>query len=182
MDMTIRHLIYLHFETILDYNNLVAKIPSKDTNLKRSAHAQALLESWWTFGQLMRQRIMPKVIGELDLEFKDFLALTAIFEGIEYPKLICTRLATNPSDISRILEKLEEKHLVTRSLDTEDSRRIRVLLTEHGKATVEKMRHGVGNHILRALEHIPATELEHFAQTMQTMTSNVQAQFVSDTD
>ncbi len=125
----------------------------------------------------MRQRIMPKVIGELELEFKDFLALTAIHDGAVFPKLICTRLATNPSDTSRILEKLEEKNLVTRALDTSDSRRIRVVLTEHGLDTVQKMRRGVAQHILLAVQHLPASELEHFAQTMQIMTTNIQAQF-----
>ncbi len=128
----------------------------------------------------MRQQIMPKVIGELELEFKDFLALTAIYDGAVFPKLICTRLATNPPDISRILEKLEEKNLVTRALDTTDSRRIRVVLTEHGLATMEKMRAGVAKHILAAVQHLPAAELEHFAKTMQIMTSNIQLQFTQD--
>ena len=146
-------------------------------DVQRNQQAQTLLESWWSFGQLMRQQIMPQVIGELDLELKDFLALTAIHDGATFPKLICTRLATNPSDISRILEKLEEKNLVTRALDTSDSRRIRVVLTEHGLGTVNKIRRGVAKHILLAVQHLPASELENFAKTMQLMTSNIQAQF-----
>jgi DNA-binding MarR family transcriptional regulator len=151
-------------------------------NLERNAHAQALLEAWWSFGQVMRQQIMPKVIGQLDLEFKDFLALTAIHDGALYPKLICHRLATNPSDISRILEKLEEKNLVTRALDTDDSRRIQVLLTTHGIETVEKMRRGVAEHILLAVQHLPADELELFAKNMQQLTTNIKSQLsASDT-
>jgi DNA-binding MarR family transcriptional regulator len=146
-------------------------------DLKRNHQAQALLEAWWSFGQLMRQRVMPSVIGQLDLEFKDFLTLTAIHDGAAYPKLICSRLATNPSDISRILEKLEEKNLVTRALDTTDSRRIRVVLTAHGLATVETMKLGIAKHILRGVQHLPASELEHFSRTMQILNTNIQAQF-----
>lgn len=147
---------------------------------ERKQQAQALLEAWWSFGQLMRQRIMPSVIGQLDLEFRDFLALTAIEEGALYPKLICTRLATNPSDVSRILEKLTEKGLVTRALDAEDSRRIRVVLTDLGNQTVETMRQGVAKYILKAVGHLPNSELEHFAKTMRHLTTNLEAQFTND--
>ncbi|MFN3266019.1 MAG: MarR family winged helix-turn-helix transcriptional regulator [Deinococcales bacterium] len=145
-----------------------------DTN-----HAQALLETWWAFGQIMRQRIVPRVIGELDftLDLKDFFALAAIFEGIKYPKLICDRLAINPSDVSRILEHLEQQSLVTRTLDPDDSRRIQVVLTLQGKQTVEQMRRGVAKHILAALEHLPPEQLEYFAKTMQQFTQNIKAQF-----
>ncbi len=146
------------------------------------SHAQALLEAWWSFGQTMRQHVIPKVIGDLDLEFKDFLALVAIHDGALYPKLICTRLATNPSDISRILEKLEEKELVTRALDPEDSRRIRVVLTAHGLATLEHKRQAMAEHILKAVEDMPANELERFANTMKHLTDGIKAQFKDDTN
>jgi DNA-binding MarR family transcriptional regulator len=145
--------------------------------LGRNAHAQALLEAWWSFGQVMRQHIMPKVIGQLDLDFKDFFALVAIHDGAIYPKLICSRLATNPSDISRILEKLEEKGLVTRALDPEDSRRIRVVLTAHGLATLEHKRRSMAEHILKAVHGMSADELERFASTMQHLTDGIKAQF-----
>jgi DNA-binding MarR family transcriptional regulator len=146
---------------------------------ERGDHAQKLLETWWSFGQLIRQRVVPEVIGgfEFALELKDFFALTAIFEGVLYPKLICDRLATNPSDVSRILERLEQLGLVTRALDPDDSRRIRVVLTAQGIATVEQMRHGVAGYLMRALEHLPPEEIEHFAKTMQTFTQNLKSQF-----
>lgn len=127
----------------------------------------------------MRQHIMPKVLGQLDLEFKDFLALVAIDDGAIFPKLICSRLATNPSDISRILEKLEEKQLVTRALDPEDSRRIRVVLTTHGLATLEHKRLAMAEHILKAVENMPANELERFASTMKHLTDGIKAQFTN---
>jgi DNA-binding MarR family transcriptional regulator len=140
-------------------------------------HAQKLLETWWSFGQLIRQRVVPEVIGQFDLELKDFFALTAIFEGVLYPKLICDRLATNPSDVSRILERLEQMGLVTRALDPDDSRRIRVVLTPQGSATVEQMRRGVAGYLIKALEHLPPEEIEHFAKTMQVFTQNLKSQF-----
>ena len=145
--------------------------------LKRSGLAQTLLEMWWSFEQIMRQRIIPLMIDDFDLELKDFFALTLIVEGVNYPKLICDRLATNPSDVSRILERLEQLGLVTRALDPDDSRRIQVRLTADGLAIVEKMRDGVAVHIIKALEHLPPKELEYFSRTLKLLTHNLKAQF-----
>jgi DNA-binding MarR family transcriptional regulator len=144
---------------------------------ERGGHAQTLLETWWSFGQIMRQRIIPLVVDDFNLELKDFFALTVIVEGVNYPKQICDRLATNPSDVSRILERLEQLGLVTRALDPDDSRRIQVRLTTDGLAIVEKMRGGVARHIIKALEHLPPEELEHFSRTMKLLMHNLKAQF-----
>jgi DNA-binding MarR family transcriptional regulator len=161
----------------LEQNGHAALEQNGHAALKHNGHAQTLLETWWSFGQIMRHRIIPLVIDDFNLDLKDFFALTVIFEGINYPKLICERLATNPSDVSRILERLEQLGLVTRTLDTDDSRRIQVRLTTDGLATVEKMRRGVAVHISQALEHLPPEELEHFSRSLTLLTHNLKAQF-----
>jgi MarR family transcriptional regulator, organic hydroperoxide resistance regulator len=173
----------LQNEIISAKNSRVLKLSQDDkTNappvtFEPSGQAQALLETWWSFGQLMRQRVIPEVVGHFDLELKDFFALTAIFDGVIYPKLICDRLATNPSDVSRILEHLEQLGLVTRALDPNDSRRIRVLLTPTGHSIIEKMRSDVAQYVLKALKHLPPHELEQFSRTMQVLTQNLKVQF-----
>jgi DNA-binding MarR family transcriptional regulator len=132
----------------------------------RHAHAHKLLEAWWTFGQVMRQQIIPSVVGKYGLEFRDFLTLTSIFEGDHFPKMICKRLVTTPSDVSRILDKLEESGFVKRELDTEDSRRIKVSLTTAGLQVLEDARANVGDVMLHASGNLNNVELEQFTETM----------------
>jgi DNA-binding MarR family transcriptional regulator len=137
--------------------------PPTDT---RHAHAHKMLEAWWTFGQVMRQQIIPSVVGRYGLDFRDFLTLTSINDGDHFPKMICKRLVTTPSDVSRILDKLEDSGFVKRELDTEDSRRIRVTLTKTGLQVLEDARKNVEEVMVHASGTLSNTDLEQFTQTM----------------
>jgi DNA-binding MarR family transcriptional regulator len=124
------------------------------------------MEAFWGFGQIMRQHVIPSVIGEYGLDFKDFITLTSIYEGVHYPKFICERLHTNPSDVSRILETLSKGGFVKRELDEHDSRRVRVTLTEHGQQVLRLARERIHTLLTLAEGALPDDELEHFSATL----------------
>ncbi len=124
------------------------------------------MEAFWGFGQLMRQQIIPSVVGEHGLDFKDFITLTSISEGAVYPKNICERLSTNASDVSRILETLSKASFIKRELDTDDSRRVLVSLTPAGATVLQTARERIQQLISDAEDTIQSDDLEKTAQTL----------------
>ena len=124
------------------------------------------MEAFWGFGQLMRQQIIPSVVGEHGLDFKDFITLTSISEGAVYPKNICERLSTNASDVSRILETLSKGGFIKRELDTEDSRRVLVSLTPAGTAVLKTARDRIQQLISDAEDTVHSDDLEQTTQTL----------------
>ncbi len=161
---------------------IVPQSGSSPPKATRHAHAHKLLEAWWTFGQIMRQQIIPSVVGKYGLEFRDFLTLTSINEGDHFPKMICKRLVTSPSDVSRILDKLEESGFVKRELDTEDSRRIKVSLTIAGLQVLEDARENVEYVMLNASGSLNNAELEGFTDTMMLIANGARDMFKDNVD
>jgi DNA-binding MarR family transcriptional regulator len=129
-------------------------------------HANRLMEAFWGFGQMMRQQIIPSVIGEYGLDFKDFVTLISVSEGVHFPKSICQRLSMNASDVSRILDNLSKNGFVTRELDAEDSRRIKVTLTARGEAVLKTARGRIEQLFNDVELTLPPEELERFSTTL----------------
>lgn len=133
------------------------------------------MEAFWGFGQLMRQQIIPSVVGEHGLDFKDFITLTSISEGAVYPKNICERLSTNASDVSRILETLSKGGFIKRELDTEDSRRVLVSLTPTGTAVLKTARDRIQQLISEAESALSSDDLEQTTLTLTRLQQTIRA-------
>ena len=133
------------------------------------------MEAFWGFGQLMRQQIIPSVVGEHGLDFKDFITLTSISEGAVYPKNICERLSTNASDVSRILETLSKGGFIKRELDTEDSRRVLVSLTPTGTAVLKPARDRIQQLISEAESALSSDDLEQTTRTLTRLQHTIRA-------
>jgi DNA-binding MarR family transcriptional regulator len=124
------------------------------------------MEAFWGFGQIMRHHVIPSVVGEYGLDFKDFLTLASIHDGAHYPKFICERLMTNPSDVSRTLETLSKGGFVKRELDEQDSRRVRLTLTEHGESVLRLARERIQLVLTFAEGTLSDEEVERFSATL----------------
>jgi DNA-binding MarR family transcriptional regulator len=141
----------------------------------RGVHANHLMEAFWGFGQIMRQHLVPSVVGEYGLDFKDFITLVSISEGAQYPKFICERLSTNASDVSRTLETLSKRGFVKRELDSEDSRRVRVTLTDAGETVLATARGRIQELLEDAERVLPDEELQRFTQTLVHLQQRLKA-------
>jgi DNA-binding MarR family transcriptional regulator len=77
---------------------------------------------------------------ETSLSLNDAMCLCAITKDMHEPGLIAKELELSPSRLTRILDALEERKLVTRHLSETDRRSIEVAMTESGKRLVKKYR------------------------------------------
>jgi DNA-binding MarR family transcriptional regulator len=92
--------------------------------------------AWWGAVQAMRHRVGPFLERQHGLDFKHFIVLHSIELGAKYPGALCERLEVTPSGISKMLDDLSRRGLISRSLDDEDSRRVRLAVTPEGEAVL----------------------------------------------
>lgn len=141
------------------------------------------MEAFWSFGQLLKQ---ISVSGAHGLDFREFVVLTAISEGAIYPKFIGERLSINASDVSRLLETLSKGGFIKRELDAEDSRRVRVTLTEAGVVVLKSARARIERLIADAEHTVSSEDLEQTTRTLtrlkETIRARTQQEQIAPTD
>jgi DNA-binding MarR family transcriptional regulator len=97
------------------------------------------MHTWFTFGQALKSKVVPILERHHNADFFDFMVLNLIDEGNIHPGAIAEKIVVQPSKISRALEDLAKRGLVKRSLDAEDSRRVRLELTPEGQKVLREV-------------------------------------------
>ena len=143
--------------------------PKTDTPVAR------LMTAWWSFGQVMKQHIAPRLEKEHGLDFGNFIVLNAIDSGTQYPTHICERLVMHPSGVSRMIEHLTTRGFITRALDAEDSRRVKLQITPNGSAVLEEARSTMTELLDHGFKDVPDDQLEAFASILDHAYRNISA-------
>ena len=76
--------------------------------------------------------------AETGLSLNDAMCLCALGKGIHEPGMLARQLELSPSRLTRVLDALETRKLVSRTLSDDDRRSITVLLTRQGETFIEK--------------------------------------------
>lgn len=94
-------------------------------------------------------------------------------EGIAAMK-IGPLMGLEPRSLTRLLKSMEEKGLITREVDKNDKRSVRVFLTREGKKMKEKSRETVlkFNEVVR--EEIPERKLNVFFEVLQEISRMIE--------
>ncbi|MEQ1511301.1 MAG: MarR family transcriptional regulator [Lysobacteraceae bacterium] len=93
-----------------------------------------------------------------ELTFSQYIALKRLSEGDASASELARAADLNPGAITRLLDRLEEKHLTARIPDPDDRRALRVALTETGTRMWADI-HQCGLRVReRALEHMGPDE------------------------
>ena len=141
-----------------------AQVPTSSPEAQSSG--EQLLSAWWNFGQVLKRHVAPMLEREHNVDFKDFVALSAIEAGANYPSLMCERMAMTPSGVSRILEDLTRRQLVVRTLDPHDSRRVRLQITPKGEDVLRAARSTMLGLLNEGLTQLPSTQVQLFVETI----------------
>lgn len=72
------------------------------------------------------------------LSFNDALLLCAVNKGVTEPGALARELELSPSRLTRVLDSLEKRALIARSLSDSDRRSLTVSLTSGGEAMVKE--------------------------------------------
>ncbi len=113
-----------------------------------------------------------EVLRVADLTFPQYNVLR-ILRGARPEALSCgtisQRMLTRDSDLTRLLDRLEERDLVTRVRDARDRRMVTAAITESGVQLLRRLDSPVDRVHREQLKHIPRKQLE----TLRTLAEEV---------
>lgn len=93
-------------------------------------------------------------------------------DTIVHPKELSENLSVSTARIASLLKHMEEKKLIVRTPDPEDSRQIIVRLTPSGKHTIQKYRKDVLSYLARTLESLGPDDAREYIRIQKKIYCN----------
>ena len=126
-----------------------------------SSEQEAFLNLWRTYDRL--KALEDELFARYELTAQQYNALRLLRGGDpgKLPTLVLAeRLVSRAPDITRLLDRLEERRLIERERGQEDRRSVHVGITEAGRALLDRLAPEVRDCHARQLGHLTAEELE----------------------
>jgi DNA-binding MarR family transcriptional regulator len=133
-----------------------------------SPEQEVFLNLWRTYDRL--RALEEELFGRYGLTPQQYNALRLL--RAEHPAQVATlalaaRLVSRAPDITRLLDKLEQRGLIQRDRPAEDRRTVRVGITPAGLALLEELREPIRRCHARQLGHLSARDLKTLAALLR---------------
>jgi DNA-binding MarR family transcriptional regulator len=99
----------------------------------------------------------------------DFLTLRTIELGVDTPGGLIRDLGLNPAVVSRALTKLTRAGLIERRIDSDDSRRSRVDLTEAGALTTAAIGARIRPGLAKRLQQLDPDRIDTLLESLEML-------------
>ncbi|WP_034339216.1 MarR family winged helix-turn-helix transcriptional regulator [Deinococcus misasensis] len=120
------------------------------------------MHAWRHFFHSMKRGMLRDIEQELNIDASDMPLLQALQQGCQYPSEVSQSYGMAPPMVSQMIVRTVKQGLVGRELDPEDSRRIRLNLTDQGKSVVDHAHRYLEARFLNS--GLTAAELKHLTQ------------------
>ncbi|GGJ54311.1 MarR family winged helix-turn-helix transcriptional regulator [Deinococcus roseus] len=120
--------------------------------------------AWRQFFHSMKHGMMRDIERELNIDASDMPLLQALHQGYVHPGEISQGFGFPPPVVSQMIVRTVRQGLVSRELDPEDSRRIRLNLTDTGKSVVQQAHHFLQSRFQNS--KLSSAELRHISQEL----------------
>lgn len=133
-----------------------------------SPEQEAFLNLWRTYDRLRVEE--DRLFSESDLTPQQYNALRllrgASSDGLA-TLVLAERLVSRAPDITRLLDKLEERHLIRRDRSAADRRTVHVRLTDEGGQLLQSLDEPVRRCHARQLGHMTRAQLRQLVALLQ---------------
>lgn len=113
------------------------------------------------------QQLSKMVKGELFV-----LNYLVTHEKIVHPKELSEKMAVSTARIASLLNNMEEKKLIRRHADQEDSRQVIVVLTDEGRRRIHQIRGEVLTYICAMLENLGPEDAQAYIRIQNKIWNN----------
>jgi DNA-binding MarR family transcriptional regulator len=155
-------------------NNYIAAMTARTRrNSNRRTHFDSLeqevfLNVWRTYDRL--RMLEDELFGQFDLTPQQYNVLRLL--RAEYPQAVATlvlasRLVSRAPDITRILDKLDDRQLIVRERLSDNRRVVEVRISEGGVALLDQIADPLRQCHTRQLGHMSATELKELCRLLR---------------
>jgi DNA-binding MarR family transcriptional regulator len=128
-----------------------------------------LLDALFRLNKSVLADARTHVAAAADLDLADFLTLRTIEIGVDTPGGLVRDLGLNPAVVSRALTKLTRGGLIERRIDSDDSRRSRVELTETGRRTTAAIAVRIRPGLAQRLQRLDPNRIETLLESLEAL-------------
>jgi DNA-binding MarR family transcriptional regulator len=133
-----------------------------------SLEQEVFLNLWRTYDRL--RALEDELFGRYDLTPQQYNALRLL--RADHPETVPTlalanRLVSHAPDITRLLDKLAERGLVTRDRPADNRRVVRIGITESGLALLDEIAEPLRQCHNRQLGHLPPADLKRLGDLLR---------------
>jgi DNA-binding MarR family transcriptional regulator len=118
------------------------------------------------------QQLSPVLEDRLGIDLRLYYILHAIDNGAVHPGAIAQAMKLPNSLVTKHLDQLAQKSLLERSIDAEDSRRIRISLTRKGLDLMNTADVILSEMVERRLTRIPDDQRKVFLATLVALAND----------
>lgn len=148
-------------------------------SIGENPQAERLLKAFHRFRKLdMRQIMSPSVKykpSEVRLLFVIAHGLDMDERGVKVSELSAMLKVTAPT-VTPLIRSLEEHGLVLRRNDKEDRRAVRVLLTDQGRAVIQKVARKRSEQLMGLVEHLGVEKSAQLSELLEQVYSYMESQ------
>ncbi len=137
-----------------------------------SAQAHACAEQIFDLLPLLRRYVTSRVSHagvDIGLSLRQYAALRGIRDGASSPGELARLWQVTPAVITGIVDRLERRELVRREPDSEDRRRLRLVLTDAGLQASDVVERALTGDLAAQLESTPHDELSRLVRALDLL-------------
>lgn len=134
---------------------------------------QRFFTRFYRAGRALTRTLEATLSENLSLEMQDFMVLGTIAKGHRHPGAIAERLHASKFAVSRTLQKLQERGLIERTIDPDDSRRILLTPTEKGLMARSAAIEAMENRLEPLLEKLGDEQAECLINALEQLTGSI---------
>ncbi len=144
--------------------------PDPDTPDLKAA-ATRFMTSIWRLHRDLGHELGPLLAEGAHTDPRTYFLLNTIRDGAHYPKTLSECLGIPPNLLSRLLTELHTQALITRQVDTQDSRRVRLTVTPEGQALLDRAEAIMHDRLGARLRQLSPNELSVLLTALDRLSS-----------
>ena len=125
---------------------------------------------FWSLRQIFVEQISPKLREQLDLEVPEVFLMEYIAKSTLSPSEIAAQMRLPPHAISRKLDALEKRRLITRRVGEGDARRRVLSLTAKGQAVSQEASALLDSYVAELLSVLEPGTLDALLEGLERLT------------
>ena len=128
------------------------------------------MHGFWNLRQVFVEQVSPKLREQLGLEVPEVFLLEYIAKSTLSPSEIAAQMRLPPHAISRKLDVLEKRRLITRRVGEGDARRRVLGLTAEGKAVSQEASALLDGYVAEILSVLEPGTLDTLLEALERLT------------